>query len=408
MQDKHPIFVFTCERSGSTLLRCILDAHSEIYSPGEIGLGDLCQSLYNTILYTKGQSKDITSESERERIITNEVRKIVANQMDGYVKDYGKQIWCDKSPANVHHLDILGKIFPSAKCICLYRNCLDVVSSCINLSKMGFMSELCSYVRKHPDNLVLAMIENWIEKTTKILEFEHKNSARCFRVTYESMVLNPEKTLSELFAFLGVASDGYALESVFSGTHDIGQVNGDLRMLFSDGIFTSSIGKGSEIPLTYIPDWHVEKMNDMLAEIGYPCGWHGHSLIADAEQPVFYNSQLSDMKQKVSEIFEVLFPRMLEGICNDFSTVTGVCRFVISGNGGNDWVMDFNNRPVQIHSGTGDSDCTIAVSARNFLNIVNGRLGVVEAYEKGYIGASGNVNAAIKIGKVLFGGLQNI
>lgn len=390
MPNDNPILIFTCERSGSTLLRCILDAHPDIYSPGEIGLGALCESLYFTVLYTKGQGGNIGSESARERIVLDEIGAVVGRLMDGYAQAHGKRIWCDKSPANVLHMERLSRVFPSARCICLYRHCMDVVNSCINLSKLGFMGELCPYVSKHPDNLVLAMVENWIDKTTKILEFERGHPARCFRLTYESLVLQPERTLADLFAFIGVTADGYRLDAVFAGRRDFGQMGGDLRAVFSSGISAASIGKGADIPLTYLPDEYRAQMNALLAGIGYPAGGPP----AGAEEP----------EGRVGEVFERVFPERLQADADGCSTVTGVCKFEITGKGGGTWIVDFNHRPVQTRAGDGEADCTIAVAAGHFLDIVHGRQSVAAAYEQGTIGAAGNVNAAIKIGRLLLSG----
>src|ERR1700730_4284019 len=48
-----PLFVLCGPRRGSTLLRYILDTHSQIASPGEIELGALCAHLEEVIRCTQ-------------------------------------------------------------------------------------------------------------------------------------------------------------------------------------------------------------------------------------------------------------------------------------------------------------------------------------------------------------------
>lgn len=392
-----PIFVITCVRSGSTLLRCLLDVHPEIYSPGEIGVGQLCQSLYTTVLYTKGQSKYIKSEYEREQVVVEEVRKIIFENLNNYTFSNNKKLWCDKSPQNIDYLDFINSIFPNSKFICLYRNCLDVVHSCILLNKMGFMPELREYVKKYPDNLVIAMMEYWIEKTKKILKFEIENPHRCFRVNYESLVLNPKTILSNIYQFLDVEDDIDVSESIFSGDYEFGQMNGDLKLLFSDEIYTKSVGKGLGIPRTFISEEYFNTINEIQITLDYPSmtgrGFCNYVLM-------YKNLNITndlDISNKVTSIFKVDIPRHLQKDKYDFS---GSCKFMVAGCG--EWVVNFYKRQIEILSGGDSINCVIAVSAKSLIDIFEGRQTVIEAYESGFIGAEGDINMAIKVVRALF------
>jgi hypothetical protein len=80
-----PVFVLSCERSGSTLLRYIIDTHPQVCSPAHLHLGQLCASLYTTILFSIGQTMEVTDETMRERLVAVETRRIVDELMDRYV-----------------------------------------------------------------------------------------------------------------------------------------------------------------------------------------------------------------------------------------------------------------------------------------------------------------------------------
>ncbi len=48
------------------------------------------------------------------------------------------------------------------------------------------------------------MVENWVDKTGKLLAFEREHPECCFRIKYEDVVFNPPETLRPMFAFLNL------------------------------------------------------------------------------------------------------------------------------------------------------------------------------------------------------------
>src|SRR6202000_2440834 len=127
-------------------------------------------------------------------------RQVVSGILNAYARDRGKKRWCDKTPNNTSHLGPIELAFPEADYICLYRDCLDVVYSCLEVSRNGFMAELAPYVARSPENLILALMNSWADKTARILEFEHQHKTRCHRIKYESLVAEPAHTLQALFS----------------------------------------------------------------------------------------------------------------------------------------------------------------------------------------------------------------
>src|SRR5437870_2427775 len=102
-----PAFILSCERSGSTLLRYIIDTHPEIVSPGELALGQLCCDLELVVSRTLGEISTPANEREHQQLVLAEVRRIVSDLMNTYTRAKHKRIWCEKTPANLRHLDIL-------------------------------------------------------------------------------------------------------------------------------------------------------------------------------------------------------------------------------------------------------------------------------------------------------------
>jgi protein-tyrosine sulfotransferase len=107
------IFIISTYRSGSTLLRYIIDTHPDISSPGELNLSHLCFRLSHTIDSTIGQSSGAINKAVRDQIVRAKVRQIISDIMESYIIARGKKMWCEKSPSNLIHLDLLKEVCSS-------------------------------------------------------------------------------------------------------------------------------------------------------------------------------------------------------------------------------------------------------------------------------------------------------
>lgn len=390
---KQPIFILSCVRSGSTMLRCIVDTHPNLCSPGHLNLGSLCADLYTTAYYSLGKLPDIETEEQRDQLAIKETQRVVTDLLGRYAQGKGKRNWCEKSTVNIDYLKILIKIFPQAKYICLYRNCLDVAYSCIKFSPLGYMSELASYVQKCPTNLVAAMIDNWLEKNGKLIEFEHAHKNQCIRINYESLVLQPEHVLAGLFDFLDEPWDVRLIDSIFQVQHDQGE--GDVKVWFADKINKDSIGNGTAIPLTAIPDVLKTEVNMLHQQLGYSTIEVLYAEQQDNDEPT-----LQDMD--LNEFFQTCFLQNAIARINKFSQLRGICKFMITGLKSGIWIIESHSGGLILKEGCISSDCTIATTYRVFCELIEGRKTAVDAYERGEIIGSGNINLALEFGRLLF------
>lgn len=397
-----PAFILSCERSGSTLLRYIVDTHPEICCPGQLYLGQLCRDLHTTIRYSLGQTFAAASEEERAKLIAAETRRVVDELMDRYAAAKGKPRWCDKTTLNLQYLKILDAVFPDAKHLCLYRNCMDVVYSSIECSRLGFMPEFAPYVQKNPENIVAAMVENWVDKTRKLLAFEREHPARSFRVKYEELVLNPPQTLRPMFAFLDLEWNDDLLGAVFTTQHDAG--SGDRKILFSKKIEQDSVGRGATLPREDIPPDLLDEMNRLLVELEYPTDAEDEGWARSIYQPPA--TQTGEVVvATVGEIFERHFPGLLTQQREDMTAPVGVCKFVVTGEGGGVWTLQLAAGDWRIVAAADrDADCTVEASADVMLDLVNGKLNAVAAFDQGRLYVTGNFALANNVGQLLFGG----
>jgi len=383
------------------LLRYIIDTHPSICSPAHLHLGQLCRSLFTSIFYSLGQTMDVTDEVKRQQFVAGETRRIVVQFMGRYVTAKGKQMWCEKTTENLQYLRFLHDVFPESQYICLYRNCMDVVHSSIECSRLGFMPELAPYAQKRPDNLVAAMVDSWIEKTTTLLDFELAHSSQCFRIKYETLVTEPSQTLSSMFAAIGVDWDEKLLENVFSTQHDQG--SGDRKILFTKKVNTDSIGRGSTISRSNISDELLAKMNSLLARLDYPAVGDDWDNAPSPYLPARVASEESAKVSSVEEIFCKYFPRLLNNGNAALPGVNGRCKFDVV-DGGGTWTLTLRDSQCVAEALDGDADCTVRIAAADLLDLVNGKLNAIAAFDQGKVQIMGDYDLANKVGRLLFGG----
>jgi len=271
-EPARPAFILSTERSGSTLLRWLLDAHHEVASPGEVLLGRLCFDLFVTLSRTvcapANASGDVAERRAANFATLARVRTIVDGIMREYAGARGKRVWCDKTPHNLAYLTVLVDTFPDARYVCLYRDGRDVARSCLEVSRDGFMAELVEYARRSPHDLVGAMLDSWCEKTELLLKMELHHRDLCHRVRYEDLVARPDEVLPPLCTFLGVAWDPSLVERAFAMRHDEG--GGDQRIKETKGIERDRAGRGRALDTAKLSPARRTRVDSLLRALGYP------------------------------------------------------------------------------------------------------------------------------------------
>lgn len=256
-------FILSAERSGSTLLRYLLDTHPEIASPGEVGIGQLCNLFQLLVRRTAAAEEHPLTQDEIARLKTRDAVGMVMRQ---YAAQRNRRIWCDKTPDNIRYIDSLRDVFPEAGYICLYRHCLDVVYSCLRCSEYGFMPGLATYAARYPDNLVHAMANSWIDKTKILLNLEQQADVRTMRVCYEILVRTPKEQCAAVFSFLGVSPDSNVVDRAFTDQHHYG--GGDRKINLETSVHTRSIGLGRHL-LTLLPAETHDQIDKLLEQLSY-------------------------------------------------------------------------------------------------------------------------------------------
>ena len=377
-----PIFILCCNRSGSSLLRYIVDTHPDIASPAELNLGEVCQNLYQLVTHTLGEAAFI-DKPEKNALVIAEVRRLVSQVMDKYVNAKNKKIWCEKSPSNLNFLTRLKAVFPDAKYICLHRHAMDVVHSCLEISRWSLMQDQLNYVCQNSGSIVGGMVQNWVEKTRQILDFEQEHPEQCFQIKYESYVLNPVDTLAPMFEFLGVEWNPAMLDSVFSVQHDLGFE--DSKVAYSNRIHQNSIGKGAQVNTFSVSPHLMKQMNELLATLEYP--------IVDPDWGIATNTYLSSEQNNrdisedktsssinTAEVFINSFASRLKDLVEGLENRQVIYKIIFADEENDNWTIDLTKPECPISRGDREADCTLTFFSKDAINIVNGNLNPIELW----------------------------
>lgn len=382
------------------MLRYIVDTHSKIACPSHLYLGNVLESLNRMISGTIAQTQSGLDEEAQKQFAVRETRAMVFKIMSRYTEAKGKQFWCEKTPMNLDYLPLLDAHFPDARYICLYRHCMDVVHSSLNLSKYRFLPEHVPYVHRNPGNIIAAMTENWLEKTARLFAFEAAHSDRCFRVTYESIVMQPEQTLRPLFDFLQVGWEDGLVERVFRSEHDVGE--GDGKAALSSNIRQNSVGKGLEVPRSGIPDKFLTEIDTLLCKLGYASLDDYYSNNTRIAQ---HGAQVDKTDyDAISDIFESRFNGAINTNRTLYPMLEGVWKVIVKGEFDQVWGVDLSDQKGIIKQGDFREDFALSLSSTLLIDMVNGRRDAIEAFIQGEIQTVGvdDKELLMNFGRLLF------
>jgi hypothetical protein len=271
-----PVIVLTMARSGSTLLRFILDSHPELACPPETMLGTACFMLARLwdLLAPSPQS---ATEGFRPYRVPENLPEPAADSIRGalddvygrYLARHGKRRWCDKSLDNIGIAELLAEIYPDAQFVCLYRHCLDVIVSAVEACPWGLSGYgFDQYAAGSQGNSVAAVTMAWLDRTKPIIEFQEKYPGRCHGIRYEDLVTGPEQVAEALFGFLGVQQAPGITAACFAADHEA-RGPADHKIWFTRSISRDSLGQGVRVPVAMIPPELLTQLNQTLAQLAY-------------------------------------------------------------------------------------------------------------------------------------------
>lgn len=299
-----PIFVFGVPRSGTTLLRTMLDSHSRIACGPEtpwLG-GHQPRSVMEVWKFLREHPQGYCASYGMPReLATKATRDFVAMLMEAYAAKRGKARWGEKTPDNALHIPFLLELFPDAKVVWLVRDGLDVAisTSGVPAEKRGMAPGGGAMLSLGPGvpqvaNSPAAALLRWRHWNRLIGESlaSHPHTV----LKYEDLVRGPERAMRGVMEFVGDefeprmleyskiehdhpawewgASDVRARPSVTGDR--IGRAGRELKSTELD-VLATLIGSGRSFPDLAADDPRVHALAEALGGMGRlasaPAGW---------------------------------------------------------------------------------------------------------------------------------------
>jgi len=221
---KPPIFLLGSQRSGTTMLRLMMNNHPNLAIPHE--------SAFITIYYRKlGDYGNLGNKVNARRLLSDvsqhplvrrgqlignpeailsrpiaSYRDFIDAIFQTYADSLGKARWGDKTPFYTPDIDLLHRIFPSAKFLHLVRDGRAVVLSQKSIEWMS-------------GNLP-KLILDWRWKTTIAHKVGSVLGDNFLEIRYEDLVLQSEKMLRRICEFIDESYD----EAMLSYSEKAGEV----------------------------------------------------------------------------------------------------------------------------------------------------------------------------------------
>ena len=211
-----PIFMIGTQRSGSNLLRLMMNQLKEIASPhpphvlermspllekyGDLNdetsfdmlVNDVCRLVEtNPVEWT---DMKLDRDEIKSRCRNQSLMAVYAAIYDIYAEVKGAETWCCKSLANINYVNDIEAYIPDAKYVYLYRDGRDVA--------LSFQKAVVG--EKHIYNIA----KDWSDTQEIALSLAKKiSSDRFFAISYEQLTNDKENSAQALCEFLNVEYD---------------------------------------------------------------------------------------------------------------------------------------------------------------------------------------------------------
>lgn len=288
-----PIFIVGMPRSGTKMLREILNNHKDISIPrAETGFipyfySKFKQSFLDTednlakikifhdeliktsFYYHMENSEDIWglnafAKHDRECTIESLIRSIF--ELHSLYEN--KLYWGDKTPEYIHQINLIKHLFPDAKIIHIVRDCRDY----------------CLSTRKAWNKNIYRAAQKWVDGIGKFHSDSSAYPGDIHEIKYENLLDSPETEIRALCNWLGISYDSNIL-GVGKNTENLG----DAKNI--NGILRGNFGKW-KTELTNNEINKVEKIScQLLAQLDYELSSKCNNTPLNKFENIFYSIQ---------------------------------------------------------------------------------------------------------------------
>ena len=205
---KPPVFVGGAGRSGTTLLRVILDSHPNIACGPELKVGQIIAKAWFS--FRTSYAQVLSSYSFTKNDINELFAGVMLKLLEKYRLQAGKARSAEKSPNNVKIFGHLHEMFPGSPMVHMVRDGRDVAASLLTMNWFTPEGKPVAYCR----DAGLAA-QYWADAVRAAHTFrDHSPDTRAafYELRYEDLVRDPEAALRPLFRFIDEPWDPRVLE----------------------------------------------------------------------------------------------------------------------------------------------------------------------------------------------------
>ncbi|OEV03870.1 sulfotransferase family protein [Streptomyces oceani] len=235
---KQPVFIMSPVRSGSTLLRVLLNGHSQLHSPHELHIRRLTVGHSTQLAKRSMEELDLDS-ADLEHLLWDRV-------MHREVVKSGKEFIVEKTPSNAFAWKRIAACWPDARFVFLLRHPVSIARSWYEADTE----------KRTPESAAEDAL-----RYMKAVERARKGLSG-HTVRYEELTADPEDSIQQICAFLGVKFEQDMLSYGPRGDEDLKKGLGDWR----DKIRSGSVQPGRELPT-------AEEIPAVLREISESWGY---------------------------------------------------------------------------------------------------------------------------------------
>jgi len=266
------IVVLGSPRSGTTLLRRILDAHSNIACPPETYVLSAAARFLHEEKFDHGLRIGVLVglgyAGVEEADALTRLREFTFGLLADNAKRQGKPRWAEKTAFDAFHVAAIRKLCQGhVRFICMQRHGMDVACSLGDLVDKtgGYVDELHPYIRQYPQRLQ-AFAHAWRDTSTAIADLADEDDG-ALQIRYEDLAADPEAVARSVLAHVGEPWEDGLVDRALSKTPE--QVGfGDWKTYGRAQVDTSSVGRWKKLPA---PALHgiAEICNPLLTRLGY-------------------------------------------------------------------------------------------------------------------------------------------
>lgn len=219
-----PIFVLGSPRSGTTMLRLMLNNHRNIVIPPECGFAIWFYEKYHSkeidkttiehfiadlVHAKKIETWNLDFEMLRKYLMAKQpsvYAELVSHVYEfyGYSANRNFLRWGDKNNFYVRYIDIIKEMFPSSRLIHIVRDGRDVACSYKTINRSNIESKYAPHL---PDT-ISAIASQWVDNLQAVIESFTKISwQQTYEIRYEDLTSESGTELKKLCIFLEESYD---------------------------------------------------------------------------------------------------------------------------------------------------------------------------------------------------------